>query len=72
MDKMLTTTDNPYNPHEDYDAWMFWDQSNGYFTAEYIARLMNPNVDYDNDDKALDNIYQEIIDLNITGKYILI
>lgn len=72
MDKMLTTTDNPYNPHEDYDAWMLWDQSNGYFTAEYIARLMNPNVDYDNDDKALDNIYQEIIDLNITGKYVLI
>ena len=72
MDKMLTTTDNPYNPHEDYDAWMLWDQSNGYFTAEYIASLMNPNVDYDNDDKALDNIYQEIIDLNITGKYVLI
>ena len=71
-DKMLTTSDNPYNPHEDYDAWMQWDQANGYFTSEYIARLMDPELDYDNDPLALDSIYQEIIKNNITGNYVLV
>lgn len=69
---MITTTDNPYNPHDDYDAWMNWDQSNGYFTSEYIARLMDPNVDYELDTKALDAIYNEIIKINLTGNYVLI
>lgn len=71
-DKMLTTSDNPYNPHDDYDAWMQWDQANGYYTAEYIARLMDVDYDYDNDDQAMNNLYEEIIKNNITGNYILV
>lgn len=71
-DKMLTTSDNPYNPHDDYDAWMQWDQANGYFTAEYIARLMDVDYDYDNDEQAMNNLYEEIIKNNITGNYILV
>lgn len=70
--KMLTTSDNPFNPHDDYDSWMRWDQDNGYFTSEYIARLMDPDVDYDNDGNAMDALYSEIINNNITGNYVLI
>ena len=70
--KMITTSDNPYNPHDDYEAWMQWDQANGYYTAEYIARLMDVDYDYDNDDNAMNNIYEEIIKNNITGNYILV
>lgn len=36
---MLTTLDNPYNPKEDYGKWMQWDHENGYYTAEYVARI---------------------------------
>lgn len=71
-DKMLTTSDNPFSPHTEYDAWMDWDQSHGYYTNEYIARLMNDKIDYDVDVKALDQLYEEIIRLNITGNYILV
>ena len=70
--KMLTTSDNPYNPHDDYDAWMQWDQANGYFTAEYIARLSNPNVDYEDDEIAMQELLNDIINVNITGNYVLI
>lgn len=72
MDKMLTTSDNPYNPHEDYEAWMNWDQEHGYFTAEYIARLSNPNVDYEDDEIAMQELLNDIINVNITGNYVLI
>lgn len=41
---MLTTIDNPHNPHTDYDKWYHWDTSNGYHTTSYLARLL-PFVD---------------------------
>ena len=71
-DMMLTTSDNPFDPHTDYESWLDWDQSHGYYTNEYIARLMNDKIDYDVDAKALDQLYEEIIRLNITGNYVLV
>lgn len=38
---MLTTKDNPYDPHTDYDKWLQWDEDNGYFTQNYLARMAN-------------------------------
>lgn len=38
---MLTTVDNPYNPHTHWDEWYKWDVSHGYLTSEWIARLAN-------------------------------
>lgn len=72
MDKMLTTMDNPYNPHDEYDAWMLWDQSHGYYTAEYVDRLMQENELDDEDVNNLQKVYDEIIDFNITGNYVLV
>ena len=40
-DFMLTTTDNPFDPHENYNSWDRWDRENGYHTAEYLARLVD-------------------------------
>ena len=31
---VLTTLDNPYDPHEDYDKWSIWDEENGYYTVQ--------------------------------------
>lgn len=42
---MLTTKDNPYNPHEDYDAWLMWDHEHGYYTQELLAHIA-PIDDY--------------------------
>ena len=40
MDIWLSTTDNPYNPIEDYDAWNTYDTQKGYHTPEFIDRLL--------------------------------
>ena len=36
----LTTTDNPYDPFDQYDQWYNFDTTAGYCTDSYIARVM--------------------------------
>ena len=50
--KVLTTTDNPFNPKTHYDSWRTWDESNGYYTEAYIARVADIPVDADTEDDA--------------------
>ncbi|MEG0239457.1 MAG: hypothetical protein RR643_04835 [Anaerorhabdus sp.] len=61
---MLTTVDNPYNPNTDYVQWLDWDQSNQYFTQEYLARLANVTDDMTDEeiDEITDAAIQEILD----------
>lgn len=37
---MLTTSDNPFNPATQFDEWQVWDQSAGYNTLAYLARVV--------------------------------
>lgn len=34
----LTTTDNPYDPFENFAEWYNFDESHGYCTCSYLAR----------------------------------
>lgn len=36
---MLTTFDNPWNPHVDFDKWLAFDMQKGYNTLCYLDRL---------------------------------
>ena len=65
---MLTTTDNPYNPWTQYDEWQQYDHDHNYYTAEYIASLMDNRIDSENE-KLYDNIVNEIVELNLLGIY---
>ena len=38
---MLTTTDNPYNPFEQFASWYLFDVEKGYNTYSRIARIAN-------------------------------
>lgn len=69
---MLTTVDNPYNPRTDYEQWMTWDQEHGYFTAEYLARVVNllPEVDDELALELIDEAIDEIVAVNVLGIYI--
>lgn len=69
---MISTEDNPFNPNTEYDKWMDWDQQHMYYTSEYIASLTDPDVDYELHPELLDEIYDEVLRLNITGNYILV
>lgn len=36
---MLTTFDNPYNPFTQFDEWFNFDETKGYNTCSYLARI---------------------------------
>jgi hypothetical protein len=36
---MITTLDNPYNPFTQFDEWYAFDESKGYHTCSYLARI---------------------------------
>lgn len=68
---MLTTTDNPYSPFTQPDAWYNFDRQMGYYTPEYLARIAKTSIalsDAQNDAITLDAI-NEIVAMNINGKY---
>lgn len=44
---MLTTTDNPYNPFTQYDAWASYDEAVcGYYTSAYLGRLVSLSPEF--------------------------
>jgi hypothetical protein len=71
---MLTTKDNPFNPFVNYDAWEQWDEDNGYYTPQLVARVSNPSVDLS--DEEQEALYVSACDFiitnDLTGMYTLI
>lgn len=67
----LTTTDNPYDPFDQYDQWYNYDTSMGYCTDSYIARVMNTSSELPEAEQASDyeNAINEILNYNLTGNY---
>jgi len=68
---MLTTVDNPFDPFTQFDEWLQFDQSSGYFTTEYLARLTITSNDLSevDQDKAIELAIEEIVRENINGMY---
>lgn len=68
----LTTKDNPYKPDTDYKRWHDYDMQKGYYTAEYLDRVYEKNMELkgknpfsvDIDDAVMEESIDEIIDLN--------
>lgn len=71
-DSVLSTSDNPYNPFTHWDEWYAWDVAAGYNTCAYLARVANVSellTDEEND-AEIERAMDEIIQYNLTGKYI--
>lgn len=68
---MITTVDNPFNPLTDWDDWYNYDESKGYYTSEYLARITKTSDDLGEkeQDQAIEDAIDEIIDLNPDGFY---
>lgn len=67
----LTTTDNPYNPITQFDEWRAFDEQQGYYSCEYLARVAKTSEDLSPLDQAIaiEEAIDEIVELNLLGKY---
>ena len=69
---MLSTSDNPYNPFDNFDEWYEFDTSNGYNSCAYVDRITITSNELSEEDDALaiEQAIDEILKFNITGNYI--
>ena len=67
----LSTFDNPYDPFEDYDAWLLHDKNNGYDSAERLMRIANLTDDMSDEEEAaeIERAIDEIIKYDFLGIY---
>jgi hypothetical protein len=68
---MLTTSDNPYDPFEQFDEWFAFDTQKGYNTCAYLARIAKTSNELpDNmNDEETERAIDEICFFNVTGNY---
>lgn len=68
---MLTTTDNPYNPFEEFDEWVSFDEQQGYYTLGYLARIVksSPTLPDEMVSYHIREAIDEIVKLNLLGIY---
>lgn len=71
MASMLTTTDNPYDPFDDYDDWYAFDQRHGHNTPGILARIAVVSDELSQADQqiAIDNAIDEIVFENVSGLF---
>ena len=72
MEYMLSTLDNPYNPHLQFDEWLVYDTTQGYNTCGLLARFTKSSDELSDEDQllAIDTAMNEIIELNLFGNLI--
>jgi len=71
---MLSTSDNPFDPFEQFKEWYAFDVSHGYNTLGYLAAVAETSDDQFDIDNRLE-MNQAIYDakrLNLTGNRIIV
>lgn len=73
-DVMLTTIDNPFNPHTNYDEWLAYDIEMGYNTNGLLDRIANVSDELSDEDydSIVYEAMKEICKYNVLGIYKLI
>lgn len=68
---MLTTVDNPYDPFTQFDEWMQYDNSAGYFTVGLLARITITSSELSDSDQdlAIESAIDEIVKENVSGMH---
>lgn len=69
---MLSTIDNPFNPFTEWDKWLAYDESQGYYSSNFLARIANYSDDLSDLDQIIEKnrAIDEIIENDVTGKFI--
>lgn len=69
---MLSTKDNPYDPHTQWDEWYTFDEAKGYNTCGLLDRFLFSSLELSeaDQDAAIEAAMDEIIELNPTGNLV--
>lgn len=62
----ITTIDNPFDYFTQFDQWLAFDRLNGYYTLEYVARLIRlaPDMSEEEEDLEYERVFDSIIEWN--------
>ena len=62
---MLTTVDNPYDPFDEWDSWLAFDEQNGYFTCGLLDRMALTSNSLSDEENvlAINHAINDILDL---------
>ncbi len=68
---MLTTTDNPYDPFEQFSLWFLYDVGHGYNSCGYLDRIAHTSDQLSDEENAaeLERAIDEIIKLDFRNIY---
>ena len=71
MTVWVTTIDNPFDFFTQFDDWYQFDESKGYHTCSYVARIANVSNELSDLDNEIEisRAIDEIVSLNLTGNY---
>lgn len=71
LQTLLTTTDNPYDPFDEYDEWLAFDLRKGYNTISFLARMVVTSDEFSDSDQHddIERAIDEIVSENILGLY---
>jgi hypothetical protein len=71
IEHMLTTLDNPFNPFTQFDEWRAFDEQAGYFTSQFLARIVITSDELSEADQslAIEAAIDEIVKENVLGIY---
>lgn len=72
MASMLSTSDNPFNPFEEPEAWFSWDLAAGYNTPGLLARVLITSDQLSDADQEADRerAIDDLVELNPNGMLI--
>ena len=67
-----TTTDNPFNPFEEFDSWFQFDIEKGYYTSSKLGRLTNlkENMTEIEENEEIERAVDELIKIDPLDLYI--
>lgn len=72
VESMLSTVDNPFNPFTEYEEWRVFDEAHGYYTSQFLARIVKSSDELSDTDQsvAIETAITEIVEENVLGLYI--
>jgi hypothetical protein len=67
----LTTTDNPYNPFEQFTAWFLFDVEKGYNSCSYLGRIARTSEQLSDEENSreVERAIDEIIKYDFKNIY---